>query len=772
MGVVCCLFIILYVTDELSYDRFHYDVENMYSVGLHGRIAGQEMYSSSTCPPLANAMVEEVPGVEQATRVVRRDNVVFKKDEKIFAEDKVLLADSNFFQFFSFRLLEGDPKTALIEPNSVVLTEELADKYFEGKALDQLIIIGNDNKTFKVTGIVENSPHNSHFGFSALRSLSTFRENFDNEIWLNNNLYTYYRKTPGTSVASIDEKVQELVKKYTGPQIEQFIGVTFDQFLEQGNIYNYVSYPTLDTHLYSDWNDTIEANSDINYVYIFSAVGLFILVIACINFMNLSTAKSAGRAKEVGLRKTLGSFRSQLIGQFLAESFLYGLGAVILAIAATYALLPQFNLLSGKELEFNSILSLQFLFGAALLVVVIGLLAGSYPAFYMTSFSAVEVLKGKVRAGLKSKDVRSGLVVFQFSLSIILIISTVIVFQQLQFLQSRNVGMDKHNVIVLSNASNLGTNQAAFKNLLLGLPGVEKVSFTNNVFPGVNNTTAFRNSADGVDHIMGTYYADYDHVDVMKFELVEGRFFSRDFKSDSVAVVLNEAAVKELGWSDPLNEKLIGYNGNEQVKLDVVGVVKDFNFESYKMAVRPMVIQFSELSNNLLIRYDATAENLIADIEKLWKENAPGSPYQYSFLDQNFDQLFREEQRLSQIFTIFTTLAIIIACLGLFALAAFTAEQRTKEIGIRKAMGATVFSITGLLSKEFTVLVIISIVIAVIPSYFLLSNWLSQFAYKIEMDILVFVLSGLSALLIAWGTVVFQAIKAGLAKPIESLRYE
>ncbi|MEZ4974325.1 MAG: ABC transporter permease [Cyclobacteriaceae bacterium] len=771
-GVTCCLFVILYVADELSYDKFHYDAENIYSIGLHGKIAGQEIFTASSCPPLHQAMVDEIPGIEQATRISRRDNMVFKQEEKIFTENRIIFADSNFFQFFSFKLVEGDPVTALKAPNSVVLSEELAQKYFNGDALGKLMTIGNDNETYKVTGIAENTPHNSHFLYNALISTSSDKPQFENGIWLNNSLYTYVRKNPQTTVESVNNKLQEMVAKYTAPQIEQFIGVSFDKFLEQGNIYSYLLYPTLDTHLYSEWNDTIEANSDITYVYIFSAVGLFILVIACINFMNLSTARSSGRAKEVGLRKTLGSYREQMVAQFLAESTIYGMVAITIAVGLTYLLLPQFNLLAGKQLAFASLVSPTFFAGVIGLVLVIGLLAGSYPAFYMTSFSAVEVLKGKVRAGLKSKGVRSGLVVFQFSLSIILIIATTVVYQQIEFLQSRNMGLDKQNVIALRNTRNLKTNQQAFKNTLLDFPEIENASYTNNVFPGINNTTAFRSASDQKDHIMGRYVADFDHSATLKFEIAEGRFFSREFPSDSMAVVVNEAAVRELGWANPLEEELIDYNGNDQVTMKVIGVVKDFNFESYKTKVRPLVIILTNSANNLLIRYSGDPSAAVKNVEELWKKYASGQPFEYVFLDQNFDQLFREEQRLSTLFSIFTGLAIFIACLGLFALAAFTAEQRTKEIGIRKALGATVFNITKLLSREFTILVIIAFVLAIAPSYYLLNNWLDQFAYKVEISALVFVVSGVGALLIAWLTVVFQALKAGMAKPINSLRYE
>lgn len=777
-GVAACLFIILYITDEMSYDHFHREAQNIYRIGLHGKIAGQEINTASSCPPLASALVSNIPGVESATRINRRDDMVFKNGDLSFTEDKILFADSNFFQFFSFQLLEGNSATVLSEPNSIVLTPKLAAKYFKDSAIGKLLTIGNQNKTFKVTGIAATPPHNSHFSFAALISTSSDKDYYSAPIWLNNGLYTYFRKNPTTRLEDISRKLNEVTDKHISPEVEQFMGVSMEKFRESGNEYGYVPFAMLDSRLHSAWNDDIEPSGNITYVYVFAAVGIFILLIACINFMNLSTARSTGRAKEVGLRKTMGSLRGQLVGQFLAESLVYGTIAVLLALAITQLLLSQFNLVSGKQLSFISLMSLPVLAGAMGLIIVIGLLAGSYPAFYLTSFNAVEVLKGKVRAGLRSKGIRSGLVVFQFSLSIILIICTSTVYQQIQFLQERNAGLDKHNVLVINNAGRLGTNQMAFKNSILTKSGIEKASFTNNVFPGVNNTTAFRDAVTRKDHIMGTYFSDHEQAEVLKLELVQGRYFSSEFPSDSTAVVLNEAAVRELGWDKPLQEKLILFGGDQskgiikEVPANVIGVVKDFNFESYKVGVRPMVLQLSEKSNNLLIRYSGKPEEIIKEAAQLWRESASGDPFEYSFLDQNFDELFREEQRLGSLFTVFTILAIFIASLGLFALAAFTAEQRTKEIGIRKAMGASVTSITALLSREFTLLVVISILLAVVPAYFLLDYWLSQFAYRVEITVFIFAISSFGALLIAWLTVGYQALKAALIEPVKSLRYE
>jgi putative ABC transport system permease protein len=775
-GVAACLFIILYIADELSYDRFHKDASSIYRIGLHGKIAGQEINAATSCPPLASTMVAEIPGVEAATRINRRNNMVFKNGDLSFSENKILYADSNFFQFFSFKLLEGDPATVLKEPNSIVLTPDLAAKYFNGAALGKLITVGNENQSFKVTGIAEASPHNSHFSFTAIISTSSEKGQYSSAQWLNNGLATYFRKTPAANIEDVAQRLIEITDQHISPEIIQFMGVSIEKFHQSGNEYAYVPFPMLDSRLHSNWQDEIEASGNLTYIYVLGAVGIFILLIACINFMNLSTARSAGRAKEVGLRKTLGSVRSQMIWQFLSESVVYAFIAVVLALFIVGLLLPQFNLLSGKQLSFISLVSPAVWVAAVGLIVVIGLLAGSYPAFYLTSFSAVEVLKGKVRAGLKSKGIRSGLVIFQFALSIILIICTSTVYQQIKFLQDRNTGLDKHNVLVISNTRRLATNQLAFKNTILTKKGIEKASFTNNVFPGVNNTTVFRNPVNRKDHVMGTYYADHDHADVMKFELAQGRYFSREFPSDSTAVVLNEAAVRELGWERPLQENLISFDGDtnapKEALLRVIGVVKDFNFESYKVKVRPMVLRLTDTSNNLLVRYAGNPEEAIKETTQLWKEYASGDPFEYTFLDQNFDQLFREEQRLGSLFTVFTVLAIFIASLGLFALAAFTAEQRTKEIGIRKAMGASVSGITTLLSKEFTLLVVVSILLAVAPAYFMLDYWLNQFAYRIEITFAIFAISSLGALLIAWITVGFQAFKAALIKPVDSLRSE
>jgi putative ABC transport system permease protein len=772
IGMTTCLFIYIFVKDELSYDTFHKDYQNIYRIGLEGKIGTQELNVSTSNYPLARALQEVVPGIEQSVRLWPREAMVFKNGDKVFTEKDVFYADSTFVDFFSFPLLKGNPSTALLEPNSAVLTPALATKYFgDDDPMGKILTIGNDNKSFKVTGIISPAPSNSHLQFTALLSFITV----DNEIfhgWTGNSLQTYIKKNPNTSVAEVNQKLEELVEKHVGPELQQGLGVSYEEFKKNGGKYAYYIFPLADTHLKStDIQDQFE-NSDIKYVYIFSIVGGFILLIACINFMNLSTAKSAGRAKEAGLRKALGSQRGQLIGQFLSESLFYSVTSIVLAVGLCCLLLPSFNLLAGKTLAFSSLNNLSFIGGAFMLIILVGVLAGSYPAFYLTAFNPTEVLKGKIKSGLKSKGVRSSLVVVQFAISIFLIISTAIVFKQLSFLQTRNMGIDRQSVFTLQHLSRLGTNQEAFKTELVKETGIVSASFTNNSLPGQQNTTVFREKGNDKDYLFETFSTDHDYQSVLKLEMVEGRFFSNNI-SDTATVVINEAAAKEFGWNDNfLTREVINFNPQTPVALRVVGVVKDFAFESMKDKVRPVILQYSPKLRFLMVRYEGNPQEKIEQTQTLWRKFASGEPFEYSFLDQNFDNLFRSEQRLKNIATVFTSLAIFIACLGLFALAAFTTEQRTKEIGIRKALGASVPKLTVLLSKEFTILVMIAFVPAAAAAWYFSANWLNGFAYRTEVGIILFIIGGIASLVVAWLTVAYQSIKAARSNPVESLRYE
>jgi putative ABC transport system permease protein len=776
IGIAACLIIILYIADELSYDKFHTNADRIYQVGLHGRIGDQDLMVANTCPPMGPALPLEIPEVESSMRIAEYwGEPAIKYEEKVFAETKVFYVDSNFFQFFSYRLLEGEPQSVLKEPNTLVMTQATAKKYFGNEsAIGKLVVVDNQNKTFKVTGVAADPPTNSHFDFNVLVSAET-GDRLKSTEWLNNNMFTYFLLRENGQLSAVHKKFEYLVEKYIGPEVERFMGKTLKQMEEQGGEYGYYSTKLTDIHLHSVSQNDLEPKGSMTYVYFFGGVGLFILVIACINFMNLSTARAAGRAKEVGLRKTLGSLREQMIGQFLAESMVYSLMAVAIALGMCYFLLPWFNLLSGKELGMTIFLEPWFITAIIGLIIFVGFVAGSYPAFYLTSFSVVDVLKGKIRSGMKSKGVRSFLVVLQFAISMFLIIFTVVVYQQIKFMQEQKLGIDKDNILILKNTYRLDKNKEAFRNALSQQPGIAKLSYTNNNFPGVNNTTVFKEAGSEQDHIMGVYYADHDHQEVMRFELKEGRYFSREYPSDSLAILLNEAAAREFNFTDPLGQEILYKEGGPDAKakrLKIIGIIKNFNFESFKDQVRPLAIMLTDNSNSLLIRYEGSAVPVVATVEKLWREHATNQPFEYEFLDESFDELFRSEQRMGEIFSIFAGLAIFVACLGLFALAAFTSEQRTKEIGIRKVMGASVSSLTVLLSQEFTKLVLIAFVPAAAAGWYVSDHWLQGFAYRIHVNPLVIVVSGIVAIIVAWLTVSFQSIKAATSNPVDSLRYE
>jgi putative ABC transport system permease protein len=772
-GVTAAVFIYIYIIDELGYDRFHEHIDRMYRVGLHARVGGQEVNVFATCPPLARAMADEIPEVAQSCRLWEWSEVVMRYEDKVFTESDIFLVDSNFFHFFSFELLEGDPVTVLREPRSIVMTSSMAEKYFgNAQAVGNLITVGNDNETFVVTGVVRNPPNNSHIKFNFLYSISS--NDFPrSDQWLSNSMQTYFIVHPGSRIEAVQQKLDEMVVKYVGPALSQFMGISVEEFIAQEGAYGYLIDAVKDVHLKGRLQAELEPPGDIRYVYIFAAIGFFIMLIAAINYMNLATARSAGRAKEVGLRKTFGSYRSQLIGQFLVESLLYTIIATILSILLVYILLPQFNFVSGKAIDFESLQRPEILLGVLAIAVLIGLFSGLYPAFYLTRFQVSTILKGQLAQGMRGGLIRSALVVFQFGISIFLIIGTLLVYRQLQYTQTRNLGFNRENVLIVSNTRRLQNNREAFQNRLKSESEIIAASYSNSVIPGTNNTTVFRRDGSEEDHIIAQYFADYDQVAVLGYELSEGRNFSQDFPSDSMAILVNEACVKEVGWERPIGEYLLGFDGNEPRRLQVIGVLRDFNFESLRENIRPLVIQLGNFGNQMTIRFSgANPAETVGKVESIWQELAPGEPFEYAFLDQRFDELYRTEQRLGRLFTIFTSIAIFIACLGLFGLAAFTAEQRTREIGIRKAMGASTFTIIRLLSAEFARFVLIAFLLAIVPAWLFIGNWLSGFVYRTEYGPGIFLLGGLAALLISQLTVSYQSVRAAMTNPSQALRYE
>jgi putative ABC transport system permease protein len=491
--------------------------------------------------------------------------------------------------------------------------------------------------------------------------------------------------------------------------------------------------------------------------------------------MNLSTAKSAGRAKEVGLRKAMGSTKEKLVGQFLSESTLYAILSTVLALGVVSILLPYFNDLSGKSLMLGDLLHPGIILAILLIVLLIGVLAGTYPAFYLTSFEVAETLKGKLRTGMRSSGIRSFLVTFQFWISILLIICTAIVYQQIQFMRDRSLGFDKEKVIMVENMNRLGNNVKVMENALNASTRIAATSFSNNVLPGTNNTTIFRQEGKDDDHILGTYFVDEDYMETLGLEMEQGRFFSKDFPSDTMAVVLNESAVREFGLENPLEARILNFNFAEPTSMQVIGVIKDFNFESIKTDVRPLILLRTRQDgdNVLYVRYDGNNPGqVVNELEDIWNKLSQGDPIEFTFLNHEFDNLFKAEQRLGKLFTIFTVLAILIACLGLFGLASFIAEQRRKEIGVRKVLGASIWSIIGSMSFDFIRLVLIAFVLAIFPAWYIMDQWLKDFSFRIEISVWVFLLGGVLALLVAWLTVGYQSYQAAKANPVKSLRYE
>jgi putative ABC transport system permease protein len=768
------------VFDELSYDTFHNDADRIYQVHMKGVLQGKPFNGANSCSPFAASSVEEVPGIEEAIRINLWRDVVLRYEDKIYTEKKVLVADSNFFEFFTFELKEGNPNDILNEVNQIVLTETSAKKYFgyeAGKSespLGKMVQFGSNKTNCEVVGIVEDPPTNSHFVFDMIYSMVSWDVSRRPD-WTSNNLHTYVKLSDNVNPEAVQESVSAMSDEHVGPEILKFIGITLEEWRAAGGDYGYYIQPMLDIHLFSDVDGQIEPPGDIAYVYLLSAISIFIILIACINFMNLATARSAGRAKEVGIRKTVGATKRRLITQFLLESILLSIISTALAIVVLWISLPYLNQMTGKSIGIEYILSGNALLSIAIIMLLVGVLAGSYPAFYLTSFQPGMVLKGSLSKGAKGSWIRSTLVVFQFAISVSLIVSTMIIYKQLKLVQEKNLGFDKENVMIIDNSRVLGDNKRAFKNKLMDLAGVKETSITSYVPPHVYSNSVY--FPDGIKDDGILFYqinSDQDYQKTLGLKMFSGRFFSKDFPSDSSAVVINKKGMETFGWTSHEGHRIAEPNRDGSLFYhDVVGVVEDFNFSTLHNEIEPLIFMLANWGNLVSVRLEAgNVNNMINEIEGIWMEMAPGEPFDYSFLDENFDAMFRSEQELGDIFIIFTSLAIFIACLGLFGLATFMAEQRSKEIGIRKAMGADVTTVVLLLTKEFTKLVLISVVFAVPAVIFLMNWWLESFAYKTDLGVMSFVIGGIGALIISWLTVSYQSIRAALANPTKALRYE
>ena len=780
VGMACCLLITLYVLDELSYDRYNAKANRIYRIHTDVKFGGTDKQSAVTADPIGPTLKQDYPQVEQFVRLHQRGTWLVKRagSTNSLREDNITFADSTLFDVFTLPLVAGDPKRALTSPNTVVISESAAKRHFGNQDPMGQTLVFNNEQNYNITGVMRDMPVTSHFRSDFFPAMLS--DGYQWGQWLSSNHHTYIVLREGTDYRQFEKNFTAVIEKYVGPQALQFIGITLAQFRQAGNRFRFSLMPLTDIHLHSKETIQLAPNGNIQYVYIFSAVALFILLIACINFMNLATARSANRAKEVGVRKVLGSGRQQLIGQFMTESVLMTALAMVLALIMVALSIPFFNALAAKELTIDSLLSSYWLPILILIPIVVGLLAGSYPAFFLSSFKPISVLKGKVNLSFKGAGLRSGLVVFQFMMSVVLIVGTIIVYRQITYIQSKNLGFKRDQVLTVNDVYAMGKQAETFKQEVLKLPGVVSGSVSgylptpsnrsdNSFFPegAIDQKTAVSMQNWGVDH---------DYIKTLGMQIVRGRDFSRSFGSDSSAVILNETAAKLFGGDGILGKRIAKF-ADSQLKIvktyTVIGIVKNFHYESLRTNIGALAMVLEANSGAASFRLAGTnIPALMGQIEVKWKQVAPGQPFSYAFLEDSFDQMYRAEQRIGTIALTFAVLAILIACLGLFGLAAFMAEQRTKEIGVRKVLGASVISIASLLSRDFLKLVLIAIVIASPIAWYGMNRWLQDFAYRIDISWWVFALAGLLAVGIALLTVSFQSIKAALMNPVKSLRSE
>ncbi len=783
IGIAGGLLISLYIYDELSYDTMFADADRIHRINADIKFGGEDRKFAVTPAPMAASVENDFSEVALAMRFRTRGSMLIRKtDADVNVKElQSTFVDSTFFEMFGLDLLAGDKKTALKSPNTLVLTRSAAEKHFGiQEAIGQNVLL-NNTETYTVKGVMEDPPKNSFLrDHSIFLSMAGYE---DSRVvnWGSNNYQTFIKLIPSANIESIQEPLRGFLGKYVIPGVQQFMpGITEEQFKAAGNHLIYSTIPLTDIHLKSDRVAEISGNNDIQSIYILSFIAIFLLVLASVNFMNLSTAHSMKRAKEVGIRKTLGSNKLELVRQFLIESGLVSFASLLVAIVLAIIVLPFFNELADKDI------SMPYgnpLFWLVLLIcgLALALFSGSYPAFFMSKFMPVKVLKGGGGNSLGGGKVRNGLVVFQFAISVFLIVSTLVVYQQLKYIQNKDLGFSKDQVLIVNDVFSLGEQMDSFK------AEVKKLGFVKNATlssyfptPSTRGDSTFTPEEGATTQenalSMQRWGVDYDYVSTMGFEIIAGRSFDKAFKNDSTSIVINESAVSVIGISP---EEVIGKRytpdmGEENPEyFTIIGVVKDFHFSPFREEIESLSLHLSNSAGSMAVKLQADDfSNAIASIEGLWNEVAPGQPFDYYFMEDSFNETYKSEQRLGRIFIIFTTLSILIACLGLFGLAAFNAEKRTKEIGVRKVLGASVGQISYRLTIDFLKLVAIGICISLPLGWYAMNKWLEDFSYRIEIGVWVFVLAAFLAVIISIITVSYQSIKAAIVNPVKSLRTE
>lgn len=765
LGLACALLILLWVQDELSFDRFHEHADRLYRVEEDQYYSGEVYHVNVTPYPSGPIWKDEIPEIEDACRYQWPSGMLFTYGEKAFYEGGCVAVDSTFFNLFTYEFLYGNKETALTEPYTTVLTEETAKKYFgEKNPIGQSLNVNNQYE-FRVTAVLKSIPKNSINQFDLLVPYDYLKEIGQyQDTWGNNSIRTYIKLYENAIIDSVDSKLTSVVKKYNEETTTDFMAAAFTGI-----------------HLHQYWGYGHDPGA-IVFVYIFAAIAIFVLLIACINFMNLSTARSSTRAREIGLRKVSGAGRRSVIFQFFGESILLAFISLIFALIIVSSILEVFNKVSGKDLDFSSLLSPQFLFAMILVTLVAGLISGIYPALYLSAFRPIKVLKGDLSSGMKSGWFRKVLVVVQFTLSVFLIIGTLIIYRQLNYMKSKDLGYDKENMIYFQMRGDIKEKYPTIKDAFLRDPQVLGVSAASHP-PHRIGSNSGGGDWDGKDPdqsvLIGNNIVDYDFIETMKIELKDGRSFSREFPGDMASLedtsanfMINEVLEEIMEKENAVGERFQMWS----MQGHIVGVMKDFHYHSVREKIEPLMFMlgFEEYLSWIVLRVaPGDLTKTMKDLEKTWTEIMPGYPFDYSFVDESIDQMYRTEERLGNLLKYFTILAIIIACLGLFGLASFTAEQRTQEIGVRKVMGARVSTVMMLLSKEFSILVIISCFIAIPASLLVMGKvFLQNFEYRTDMAWWIFLAASLAALLIAILTVSYQAARAALTNPADALRYE
>lgn len=785
VGLACFLLISLYVLDELSYDRYYANAENIYRINMDARWGGQEIRSAESSDMMGPLLKKDYPEIQNYTRIYHHsgDSKLIRKGNEYITETSAAYVDSTFFDVFAFPVIDGNTKIALHDNHTVVMTKSAAERYFgsANNVVGKMLTVQENGQEvpYKVNAVIEDVRDNTHFHFDLFFSMKSLDYRW-NQIG-NINFHTYVALKPGTEKNSLEKKFPEYIRNYFIPALREFQIYSLEDFEKAGNRLKFSLMPVTRIHLYSDRSGSEEFDppGNIQYVIIFSAVALFILLIACVNFINLTTARSAGRAREVGIRKVLGTERKKLIVQFLTESTLMVFISLLIAIVIAALSLPMFNTLSGKSMTFTSFFSPVILPLLIAMPIIVGLLAGSYPAFFLSGFKPIEVLKGRLKAGTNSGKLRSTLVVFQFTTSIVLIIATIVVYRQLHYIQTRDLGFNKDQVLIVNGADALGNSAEMFKREITQLQGV-KTGTLSSYLPvknsGRNNYNIFKTPVQTPSNSFNieTWAIDDGYIPTIGITLLKGRNFSPDFKTDSSAVIINETAAKVLGYADPIGKNIYTFDdAGHSTAYPIVGVVKNFNYETLHNEVKPLMFILQRSTG--LASFKVSTNNihsLINDVKNKWTALAPGVPFSYRFLDDSFNDMYQSEQRVGKISISFSVLAILISCLGIFGLATFIAEQRIKEIGIRKVLGASIQGIVGLLSADFMKLVLIAFVIAAPFAWWIMNKWLQDFVYRVEFSWWIFFVAGIAAVLIALLTVSYQAIRAAITNPAKSLRTE